>query len=224
MPLRETHHVRRGGRKNVRPVCVSIVTAYHLVLFLSLWAVGCTTEAVSIVRDATPLGPCPDATQSEVNADLADTSAIADGATSSLCREAFQAGGDTGADSVDQVDEVELDIEPDYSARLGQACSLLNACNEFSERVCCDETVKCTLDNQGLGICVAAGDKGPGEHCGEEGFDDCVAGLFCVDPEDDGTEPRCFQFCNPLSPDCPANQDCSRRLPWAREAVGLCGL
>ena len=175
---------------------------------------ACTTEAVSTVRDAEPLGPCPSL----------DAGPAGDSSATGLCREAFYEDADGGVaqDMLDASDVADGEDSVDLSTRLGQRCSLLNACNELSGRVCCSETVKCTLDNLGLGICVAAGDKEEGDDCGADGTDDCIAGLFCVGKEESVEEPTCHRFCNPLAPECPAGWSCTERIPWVREAIGLC--
>ena len=197
-----------------------VLVALNLAL-LAL-PVACTTEAVSTVRDADPLGPCPEQHLSDT--DPGDAGEPEDRGAAGLCREEFQADVDVGAtqDLFAVTDLADSQSSADYNARIGQRCSLLNACNELSGRLCCNEMVKCTLDNQGLGICVAAGDRAEGEDCGADGFDDCVAGLFCVDEAQNGAGSKCYRFCNPLSPECPAASTCSERIPWAREAIGLC--
>jgi len=166
-----------------------------LLLLIPMVWVGCRTQATSEVTETEGLGFSRDAllgSDEDASSDVSDTSDLFD-----------------------------IDITEDLSAQLGQACSILNACNEFSDLYCCDESVKCTADIEGFGVCILAGGKREGEACGADGDDDCVAGLFCANL---GQGAACYRFCNPRSAEdgCSSETTCTAAMPWIREAVGLC--
>ncbi|MGC4116075.1 MAG: hypothetical protein QM765_16120 [Myxococcales bacterium] len=76
-------------------------------------------------------------------------------------------------------------------------------CDPFNQTNC-SGTNKCSLDQTGAYVCVAAGTKTDQQDCTQES--DCAAGLACVGIQGE-TGNRCRAFCN-SSKKCPTGQAC----------------
>lgn len=90
-----------------------------------------------------------------------------------------------------------------------------------AETACCAVDERCVPSADGTNVCVAAGDRGRGEECGQAGFDNCAAGLLCAAPEP-GASLQCRRLCGADLSVCGTGSRCVLDGTLPVEQVGLC--
>ncbi|MBU1248262.1 MAG: hypothetical protein KKB70_06165 [Proteobacteria bacterium] len=124
---------------------------------------------------------------------------------------------DVGDEVGDLGDAVDAPDGEDIPSQLGAPCLLLSGG--------CGQGLKCTLSINGHGICQMVGEQQAGASCGARGFDDCEAGLLCVDLSRPDTPEglRCYPYCHfETGQGCDAEATCVEGPAYAVEPLGLC--